>query len=78
MWVLLAPLSTLALLLLFKQLKNSAQSNNFESVIQLAKGKLSIGSSADKAYELSGRWPGKASAAKEEQENWKQIYENVA
>jgi hypothetical protein len=63
---------------LLKQLKSSAQSNNFESVIQLAKGKLSFGSSADKAYERSGRWPGKNGQQEQEQADWKSVYDNVA
>ena len=80
MWVVLAPITTLAVLLSLKQLRKSAQSNNFESIIQsTATSFATMGGNP----ELKVKWPKKnpdGSIAEETDEasDWKDIYQQVA
>jgi hypothetical protein len=56
MWIILAPITTLAVLLSLKQLRKSAQSNNFESIIQsTATSFATMGGNAD----MRVKWPKK-------------------
>jgi hypothetical protein len=57
-WVVVAPFATLAFLIIMKNLKNSAQSSNFGSVIAMTKNKMNF-SPTSFAAESRGKWPSK-------------------
>ena len=80
MWVILAPITTLALLVSLKQLRKSAQSNNFESIIQsTATSFATMGGNP----EMRVKWPkknadGSVVEGADESQDWKEIYQQVA